>query len=467
MSESALAADFPGLRLVAGRDGTIRSADTTWDTVLDPPGEELRKVNLSDLALPEDREAVAQAIRRAASEGEATVTARFEGSDGPVWLDCRIRRAEDGDLHVAAWDVTDHRSVESTLSKRADRLESLIDRLDVGVFQVDLAGNITYLNDAVRRLTGYDPDEMEGTRYVDHFDEEGVQTLFRSFNNVYRTGVALDGIEVRFERADGEEAAMELSVDLMRGTSGEPIGFAGTFELVDGDPPAPVETAPEPDDRGWADVSFAASHDLQEPLRSLVSHAQLLERRYGDRLGPEADETLTFLVEQATKLRTRVRALAQYAELGASDPPTEPVDLDEALEQATDSLSYAIEGTDTELRRDDLPTVEAHPKDVVRVLEHLIENAIKFHRDAPTIRVDAEQEDGRWIVAVRDDGPGIDPEHHGRVFDLYERLDPAGSAPGAGVGLAMCKRMVERNGGEIWIEDTDVGTTVRFSLDAA
>lgn len=217
--------------------------------------------------------------------------------------------------------------------------------------------------------------------------------------------------------------------------------------------------------------AYAASHDLQTPLRNVVSYAQILERRYGGRLDADADEYLGFLAANARRMSVLVHDLLNYVEVSGSETPLRPVDANAALERALDSLHDAIIDSGADVRVEALPMVLANEPQLVRLFQNLIGNALRFHSPGrpPVVRITAQRlKDGLWRLSVADNGIGIAPEFFERIFMVLQRLHGPREGTGSGIGLAVCRRIVQRFGGTIWVESQPgKGTTFHFTLHGA
>ncbi|MFB6221895.1 MAG: ATP-binding protein [Halolamina sp.] len=212
--------------------------------------------------------------------------------------------------------------------------------------------------------------------------------------------------------------------------------------------------------------AYAASHDLQEPLRMVSSYLQLLENRYEDSLDAEAREYIDFAVDGADRMRAMVESLLEYSRVSRGEP-LEPTDADAILEDALVDLQVRIEETDATVTADDLPTVQGDGDQLALVFRNLIANAIEYSGDEPPrVHISAERDDDMWRFSVADEGIGIAPEYHDRIFNVFEQVHAGeGAAAGAGgVGLAVCERIVERHGGDIWVESQPgEGATFHFT----
>ncbi|MEU6155097.1 ATP-binding protein [Actinosynnema sp. NPDC047251] len=216
--------------------------------------------------------------------------------------------------------------------------------------------------------------------------------------------------------------------------------------------------------------AYVASHDLQEPLRKIASFCQLLEQRYGDRLDDRATQYIAFAVDGAKRMQVLINDLLAFSRVGRNDDKKVVVAAADLVDAARHNLAEALDSSGARVEVGDLPAVRAVPGLVTAVFQNLIGNAVKFRAaQTPVVRVDAEPgEDDTWVFSVSDNGIGIEQRYAERVFVIFQRLHPKDRYPGTGIGLALCRKIVEFHGGRIWL-DTDVtgGTTVRFTLPKA
>lgn len=214
--------------------------------------------------------------------------------------------------------------------------------------------------------------------------------------------------------------------------------------------------------------AYVASHDLQEPLRMVSGFTGLLKRRYGGKLDADADEYIEFAVSGANRMQALINDLLSYSRVGREEVAAKAVDTQVALDQALANLQSAIEDQSAMVSCGQLPTVWANHGMLVRLFQNLISNALKFCKaERPIVRIQALARGGDWVFSVADNGIGIDPQYQDRIFLIFQRLHKQSEYPGTGIGLAVCKRIVERNGGRIWLEsEAGKGTTFFFTLPA-
>ncbi|NSW58120.1 MAG: response regulator [Armatimonadetes bacterium] len=211
--------------------------------------------------------------------------------------------------------------------------------------------------------------------------------------------------------------------------------------------------------------AYIASHDLQEPLRMISSYLQLLERRYGDQLDQDARDFIGFAVDGAKRMRQLITDLLAYSRVSNRGNSPDLVDSGEVLAEALHDLSQLIADTGANVEYDQLPVLVADRGQLGQLFRNLLANAMKFCEQAPRIQVSAQPDGENWVISVRDNGIGIAPEHAERIFLIFQRLHSRAKYPGTGIGLAICKRIVERHGGRLWVESTvGEGSVFRFTL---
>ncbi|QLG29837.1 histidine kinase (plasmid) [Halorarum halophilum] len=215
--------------------------------------------------------------------------------------------------------------------------------------------------------------------------------------------------------------------------------------------------------------AYAASHDLQEPLRMVSSYLELLKSRYRDELDRDAEEFIDFATDGADRMRAMIQSLLEYSRVTTDGEPLEPTDAEDVLEDVLNDLALRIEETEATVTTDELPTVTADPAQLAQVFRNLLLNALKYSGDEPPqVHVTVDRLADTWRFSVADEGIGIDPKYHDRTFTVFKQLHAAenpSETEAAGIGLALCERIVERHGGEIWVEsDPGEGATFYFTL---
>ena len=272
-------------------------------------------------------------------------------------------------------------------------------------------------------------------------------------------------------RADGEEFQIEASISQIE-AGGQRLFTVILRDITDR---KRAETALERQKEDLArsngdleQFAYAASHDLQEPLRAVVGCMQLLKARYESKIDERADEFIGHAVDGATRMQHLIDDLLSFSRVGTRGTELHAVAFEHVLENALKNLSVAIETSQAQIEHDSLPMVLGDLSQLSLLLQNLIGNALKFRgSEPPCIYVGAEQQNGEWVISVRDNGIGIDPQYFERIFIIFQRLHTRKEYPGTGMGLALCKKIVERHGGKIWLDSkVGSGTTFRFTLSA-
>jgi light-regulated signal transduction histidine kinase (bacteriophytochrome) len=215
--------------------------------------------------------------------------------------------------------------------------------------------------------------------------------------------------------------------------------------------------------------AYITSHDLQEPLRTIASFTQLLERRYKGELDSDADEFIEFIVEGSSRMKEMIQGLLDYSKIGTKEKELEAVKTENVLEKVISNLNTAIEENNAIITSDSLPEVMGDESQLIRLFQNLIGNAIKFKKagENPKIHISVaeDKENNKYIFSFADNGIGLDSKYNDRIFEVFKRLHTIDQYRGTGIGLAISKRIIERHGGRIWVEsELGKGSTFFFTL---
>jgi chemotaxis family two-component system sensor kinase Cph1 len=352
----------------------------------------------------------------------------------------------------------------------------LLLNLPLGVLLlVDEAQVVRHSNVAIERFLGFTPREVVGRPLAELFIASTRPSLHRMIE-MTTPGDPVASAEFRGLRKDGTVIPLQVVVQsaivggVMKGEKMTGLylrDFAEREKLVEALAGRAAELARS--NRELEQFSYIASHDLQEPLRMVGSYTQLLEQRYGAQLDDDAREFLRYAQEGATRMRQLIDALLAYSRIDTKGQAFRRVLMSQVLTLALANLRESIAQAHAEVTAaGPMPEVEGDPLQLGQVLQNLIGNAIKFHGPKPPhVWVSAERRGAEWRFSVRDDGIGILPEYQERIFVLFQRLHSREEYPGTGIGLSVCKKVVERHGGKLWVESTGVpgqGTTFFFTL---
>jgi PAS domain S-box-containing protein len=386
-------------------------------------------------------------------------------------------------LHARALrDLTDaHETANAAQRQRLEsetRFRTLTENASDVIAEWDATGTVLYVSPQLRAQVGVDPEAVVGTHWLEHVgrvhpeDLSGIETMFSSVLEYEReTDVAL-----RFRHRDDSWHWLELTIRPFRNARGElrmvTVGRdvterreVETLRLLTREL---EETAAElaRANRELEEFTSLASHDLQEPLRRLVSFSRLLRDDLGKDLPEDAARDLDFIDQGARRMHALVHDLLALSRAGVSEMKTERIAADACLDGALERLALRVAETGAAIARDPLPELRADPTLLTGIFQNLIDNALKFRGGAaPRIRITAERSGSRWTLGVRDNGIGVPEEHRAAIFEPFKRLQASGGGDGSGIGLAICRKAVERHGGRIWVEsEPGHGAHFRFTL---
>jgi PAS domain S-box-containing protein len=360
--------------------------------------------------------------------------------------------------------------LEETTSEREARYRAVIDRVADGILIVADDGRVIDRNPAAVRLFGSVLENIVDCP-VDLLLEPAANSgQLPGFDNApaWLAAVGRDALAVG---ASGTTVPVELSFGVF-GRPGEPICVVLVRDVTEHkETLAALERKGAELARSNADLeqfAYVATHDMQEPLRAVAGYCSLLKRRYGQSLEGEGQRLIANAIDGVKRLQALIEDLLQFSQVGRRAGAPEPTNAGEALRRALRNLELVIAESNAVVTFDDLPAVMVDSGELVQVFQNLVGNAIKYRGAAPPrIHVGADQRPDRVELAVSDNGMGIAPEHHDRVFGAFQRLHSRDEYPGTGIGLAICKKIVERHNGRIWLQSrSGEGCTVRFTLPA-
>ena len=358
------------------------------------------------------------------------------------------------------------------LRAERDLRDGIIETSPIGMIVLNPDGSIRIANKRAADITGLSRAELEE---LDHFDDPMFQATDADgnpleggiFEEILATGEPAYDVERQFTRADGQRRWLALNGAALEDASGEVtavvIGFKDITEQKEY-----LERIEKSNER-LEQFAYAASHDLQEPLRMVSSYLQLIENRADEELTDETREFLEYAVDGATRMGDMITHLLEYSRITTEGAEMEPIDANAVFEDVLKDLEPRIEETNAKITRDELPRVMADESQLRQVFQNLISNALKYSGDdPPEVDVSVERLEGHWQFSVADNGLGIDSAHHDKVFEVFETAHPRSDGSESGIGLALCERIVERHGGRIWVESEEgEGATFSFTLPAA
>ncbi|MDE0404065.1 MAG: ATP-binding protein [Nitrospira sp.] len=327
-----------------------------------------------------------------------------------------------------------------------------------------------YCNAAFEKITGYAKEEVIGRncRFLQGADHQ--QPGLDAIRRAIRQGAQAKA-ELRNYRKDGSPFWNELYVAPVKDQKGQLTHFIGIQTDITHRKRQEIELANKTRELTQSNAelqqfAYVASHDLQEPLRMVASYTQLLRKRYRGKLDKDADEFIEYAVDGATRMQRLIHDLLEYSRIGSENKPFQETDCEVVLQQVLANLSASVREHRAEVTHGPLPTIHVNPTHMMQVFQNLIGNALKFQGDAPPkIHVVAKALPDGWEFSIRDNGLGIPDDQLVRIFSIFQRLHGQGDYPGTGIGLAICKRIVEKYGGNIRVEsERGKGSTFYFTL---
>lgn len=371
-------------------------------------------------------------------------------------------------IYVMGHDLTALRQSER-------QLRLVMESSPLGMFHADAAGRCVYVNPAWLSIAGLSLAQSLGDGWEQAIHPED-RVLVRATFRDARDGTGVIASEHRYLRPDGHAVWVRAHGVALR-EGGRVVGYIGTVEDITVRRALDAELAARSGElaRSNAELeqfAYVASHDLQEPLRMVTSYTQLILRRHGDKLPAEAREFMAFVEDGGRRAQALIGDLLSLARVNSHGKPMAAVPLQAVLAEVVRGLHLLVHDSGAQITHDEaLPTVWADRRQLAQLLQNLLSNALKFRSaEPPRVHVGAQrQADGRWRISVADNGIGIEPRFHQRVFTLFQRLHLRDEYPGTGIGLAICKKVVERHGGQIGVDSAPGrGATFWFTLvDAA
>jgi len=492
-------------------EGFMTDEQPDWASLTGQTREEYQGYGWADAVHPDDRAPTVLRWQEAVSTRTRFDTEHRVRTPGGEYRTFSVRAVPllDADGELLEWvglhtDITALRTAEAALKAINADLETqvmersraysdlarfnslLLGSAGEGIFGLDPQGRVRFTNPAAASMLGYTVEELQGqdmhalihARHADGtpYPEEDCP-VSRMLNGLDGSGARRVEGEV-FWRKDGTPVPVEYVATPLPASEDQPGGVVLIFQDVTAAQQARAAleqaiTELERSNRELEQFAYVSSHDLQEPLRTVGSYAELLGRRYRGQLDARADQYLDFMQDAVTRMRQLINDLLSFSRIGRAEAPESPVALDGVLHGVTSGLQALLDEQGASITWSDLPVVRGNTMHLHQLMSNLVSNALKFRRpDAPpavTLSARPDEQDAAFThLQVHDNGIGIAPEFHERVFGLFQRLHRREEYEGTGLGLAICRKIVQGMGGEIWLEsDVGVGTTVHLRLPLA
>ena len=424
-------------------------------------------VGFAERLIADDLRSAAEALAQQIGTGIELTALRKDGSEFPIEIMLSPLESAEGILVTAAIrDITVRRASEA-------RYRGLLEAAPDAMVVVDQGGEIVLLNVQAEKQFGYSRDELVGQKVTNiipvGFAERLIADDLRTDEEALAQQIGT-GIELTALRKDGSEFPIEIMLSPLESAEGilvtaairditvRKAAEANLLQMVD-------ELNRSNEELGQ--FAYIASHDLQEPLRMVASYTQLLSRRYKGQLDADADEFIAFAVDGASRMQRLIEDLLSYSRVVTKGTELSATSSENALNQALLNLRLALAESGAEVTHDTLPIVMADEMQLVQLFQNLVGNAIKYQSNGtPRVHISAVRTAPRlWRFAVKDNGIGIDPQYFEKIFGMFQRLHRRDEFAGTGIGLAICKKIVERHGGTISVESQPgEGSTFRFAL---
>jgi len=416
----------------------------------------------------------AQALAQQIGTGIELIGRRKDGTQFPIELMLSPLESAEGILVTAAIrDISVRRDAENHLARMEGRYRGLLEAAPDAMVVVNQGGEIVLLNVQAEKQFGYHRDELLGQRVKnivpEGFAERLIADALRSAEDALAQQIGT-GIELTGRRKNGSEFPIEIMLSPLESAEGVLVTAAiRDISMRKKSEEHLVKTVGElkRSNDELQQFAYVASHDLQEPLRMVASYTQLLAKRYKGRLDSDADEFIAYAVDGSTRMQGLVQDLLLYSHAGANGKVLHEISSENALKEALTNLRATMEESGAIVTHDSLPTITTDDRQLAQVFQNLVGNAIKYRgAEIPHVHISAKKNGGNeWIFSVRDNGLGIDPQYFERIFILFQRLHGPKEFKGTGIGLAICKKMLERLGGRIWVESQpEKGSTFYFAL---
>ncbi|MGZ7134462.1 MAG: PAS domain S-box protein [Methanobacterium sp.] len=456
-----------------GPDGKITDVNNSTEIVTGYLRKELIGTDFSDyFTEPEKaREGYKQVFHEGIVLDYPLEIKHKNGHITPVLYNASVYRDESGrviGVFAAARDITELKKAEERLEIASKYNRSLIEASLDPLVTIGPDGKITDVNGATEQVTGYSRDDLIGTDFSDYFTEP--EEARDGYQEVFREGWVFD-YPLEIKHKEGRVTPVLYNASVYRDESSEVIGvFAAARDITERKKAENMlKLKLEELARSNAELeqfAYVSSHDLQEPLRMIGSYLQLLQRKYEGELDDKADKYINFAVDGANRMQNLINDLLAFSRVTTQAREFELTDCEFILNQVLSNLEISIKENKAIIFHDHLPEVMSDSTQLAQVFQNLINNAIKFRSEkAPKIYISAKQNDNQWLFGVKDNGIGIDSKHLERIFEVFKRLHKRREYPGTGIGLSICKKIIERHGGHIWVEsELGKGSTFYFTI---
>lgn len=456
-------------------DGTILEANKHVAAVTGVPNSEMIGSNAADLYLDQGERPgrIAEILDHGHVRAQELPIVRPDGEVRTLLVSTSVIDYEGEQALVTGFqDVTRRKKMEEALRHSEERFRALVQNANDVIAIIDADGRIRYESLSVERVLGYGPEERIGQNVLALAGPDEREAVEAAFNRLLSERAHTVSMEVQVRHKAGDWRTLELTAaNLLDNPAVQGIVINYHDVTARNQAQAKLEAYVAElarSNEALQQFAYVASHDLQEPLRMVSSFLQLLQRRYEGQLDEAADEYIHFAVDGATRMKRLINDLLKYSRVATRGRPLVPIESQRLLDEVLEDLRLNIDESGARVICDPLPRIQGDETQVRQLFQNLVSNALKFRGEAPpAIDIAAERKNGMWHFRVQDNGIGIDPDQSERIFVIFQRLHHKEQYEGTGIGLAICKKIVERHGGSIWVEsEPGEGATFCFTLPA-
>ncbi len=474
----------PTYTVLLGLDGTIKNFNKKTEEFAGVPREKLMGMRFTELDFVPEAEMNAH-LERISKLAKGELVEPFESRiverNGKIhMIDVHSALLKKGDVPsdilVSCNDITEHKKTENALKESEEKFRQIAENMGEVFWAIDpKTGEVIYVSPVYQWVWGrtcqslYENHEswIEAIHPEDR--DRTVEMIWRGSDNIDE---AKEGFEYRVIRPDGKIIWVWMQSFPIRDESGEISRIIGVASEITGYKKAEEEINAllnelKRSNDELQQFAYVTSHDLQEPLRTIASFTQLMERRYKGRLDEDADEFMGYIVDASVRMKQMILDLLEYSRVGTKQEMFRAIHMESELNDVLVNLNDLIERSRAEITHDPLPVVFGDESQLLLLLQNLITNAIKFRKEnePPRIHISAACEKNEYVFSISDNGIGIEEQYFDRIFTIFQRLHTREEYQGTGIGLSVAKRIVERHGGKIWVEsEFGEGSTFYFSI---
>ena len=462
--------------LFAVGDGSGRfcKLNPIWGRILGYSLEEMYEIPYLELVHPQDRAKTERMIEQLlAGHPISNLVARFRTKTGDYrWLSISGSAGITNQKFFAvARDITLEQQIQMALVVSEEGYRTIFDFAPIGIAQLNRDGVIRNANQSLERLLGFDYCELDHYNFASLAHRDDYARIEAAFEQVIEKEIKVYHGEHRFTHKDGFLVWGNITISLIPNPSGQPATVIVMLEDISPRKVSEFALRQKTDqlvqsNEELEQFAYIASHDLQEPLRTITTFMQLFRKEFHEDMSDKAEKYLHFVVDAGTRMKALLDSLLTFSRVGRDSSSMQAVDCEVVLGNVAKNLQFSIQDSGTNLRIGSLPTVYGNEIQLSQLFQNLISNGIKFRGESsPVIEVFAEKDPEGWTIHIRDNGIGISPEYHEKIFHVFQRLHHHDKYPGTGIGLAICKKIVDLHQGKLSVSSVPaMGTTFIIHL---